>query len=431
MNSSLESFPRSLWWGESKEPACNLPPVEGDLDVDVAIVGGGITGISSALHLAEAGLSVAVLEARHIGFGASGRNGGQVIPGLKYDPSDLVAKYGPEKGQRLIELAGGAADYVFELIERHGIRCNPVRAGWIQAAHSPIALEAVLRRAGEWQKQGVEVEVLDRDGIATSTGTTRYFGGWRDPRAGAIQPLDYLRGLTRAAIKAGAWVFEKSRVTSLTKRGSGWQLGTAAGKLRARKVIVATNGYTGDLVPKLAQTVLPVQSMQLATEPLPADLARRVMPGGVVLSETRKLAFYMRQTPEGGFMIGGRGAVGNGEDPSLMAALERGMLRLFPDLERVKIVHRWSGHVALSMDGLPHLHEPEPNLYCMLAYNGRGIALATTFGRMMAEEIARSIPAIYPRSSIKPIPWHPIRRPVMGLGIRWYWLKDSLGLASK
>jgi glycine/D-amino acid oxidase-like deaminating enzyme len=226
-------------------------------------------------------------------------------------------------------------------------------------------------------------------------------------------------------------VFEKSPVVSLTKQGSGWVLGTAAGKLRARKVIVATNGYTGDLVPKLAQTVLPVQSMQLATEPLPADLTRKIMPGGVVLSETRKLAFYMRQTPAGGFMIGGRGAVGNGEDPSLMAALERGLLRLFPDLAGVKIVHRWSGHVALSMDGLPHLHEPEPNLYCMLAYNGRGIALATIFGRMLAEEIARSIPAIYPRSSIKPIPWHPIRRPVMGLGIRWYWLKDSLGLASK
>src|SRR5690606_10504543 len=306
---------------------------------------------SSALHLAEAGMNVAVLEARHIGFGASGRNGGQVIPGLKYDPSDLIAKYGPEKGHKLIELAGGAADFVFELIERHEIRCNPVRAGWIQAAHSPIALDAVLKRAREWQAQGVPVEVFDREGIVARTGTTRHFGGWRDPRAGAIQPLDYLRGLTRAAIRAGARVFENSAARSLSPQGGGWLVKTATGSLRARKVIVATNAYTGDLVPRLAQTVLPVQSMQLATEPLPPDLARKIMPGGVMLSETRKLAFYMRQTPQGGFMIGGRGAVGNAEDPRLMAALEKGMLRLFPELADVKIAHRWSGHVALSMDG--------------------------------------------------------------------------------
>ena len=431
MNSSLESFPRSLWWGESQEPACDLPALEGELEVDVAIVGGGFTGMSSALHLAEAGMSVTVLEARHIGFGASGRNGGQVIPGLKYDPSDLIAKYGPEKGGKLIELAGGAADFVFDLIERHDIRCNPVRAGWIQAAHSPIALDAVLKRAREWQAQGVAVEVFDRESIVARTGTTRHFGGWRDPRAGAIQPLDYLRGLTRAAIKAGARVFENSAARSLSRQGSGWLVKTATGSLRARKVIVATNGYTGDLVPKLAQTVLPVQSMQLATEPLPADLARKIMPGGVMLSETRKLAFYMRQTPQGGFMIGGRGAVGNAEDPSLMAALEKGMLRLFPELADVKIAHRWSGHVALSMDGLPHLHEPEPGLYCLVAYNGRGVALATAFGRMLADEITRAVPAVYPRSDISPIAWHAIRRPVMGIGIRWYWLKDRLGLASK
>lgn len=431
MVKSLESFSHSLWWGASKEPAPRLSSLQGDLDVDVAIVGGGFTGMSSALHLAEAGLTVAVLEARHIGFGASGRNGGQVIPGLKYDPSDLRAKYGPEKGAKLVELAGGAADYVFDLIDRHQIRCSPVRAGWIQAAHSPLVLDAVLKRARQWQAEGVDVEVFDRDSIVARTGTTRHFGGWRDPRAGAIQPLDYLRGLTRAALKAGAQVCENSPARSLVRQHNGWLVKTPHGAVHAQKIIVATDGYTGDLVPKLARTVLPVQSMQLATEPLPAGLARKIMPDGVVLSDTRKLAFYMRQTPQGGFMIGGRGAVGNSEDPSLMAALERGMLRLFPDLAGVRIAYRWSGHVALSMDGLPRLHEPEPGLYCLLAYNGRGVALATVFGRMLADEIARSIPAAFPRSAMKPIAWHPIRRPVMGIGIRWYWLKDSLGLASK
>lgn len=431
MSSSLESFSRSLWWNESDEARIELPSLDGDLEVDVAIVGGGFTGMSTALHLAEAGLSAAVLEARHIGFGASGRNGGQVIPGLKLDPSDLIAKYGPDRGQKLIELAGGAAEYVFDLIERHAIRCSPVRAGWIQAAHSPIALDAVWKRARAWQARGVPVDMLDRDAIAARTGTGRYFGGWRDPRAGALQPLDYLRGLTRAAIAAGASVFEDSAAISLERKPEGWVVSTSAGRLIARKVVVATNGYTDGLVPKLARSILPVQSMQLATEPLPSFLAEKIMPGGVVLSETRKLAFYMRRTPRGGFMIGGRGAVGNAEDPALMAALEKGMLRLFPALSAVKIIQRWSGHVALSMDGLPHFHEPSPGLHCLVAYNGRGVALSTVFGRMLADEIARAMPAAYPRSVIGPIPWHPIRRPVMGIGIRWYWLKDSLGLASK
>ena len=272
---------------------------------------------------------------------------------------------------------------------------------------------------------------------STETGVPMRFGVFLPPQAAAsrVPALIYLAGLTCTeetfAIKAGARVFENSEARSLSPQGSGWLVKTATGSLRARKVIVATNGYSGDLVPKLAQTVLPVQSMQLATEPLPADLARKIMPGGVMLSETRKLAFYMRQTPHGGFMIGGRGAVGNAEDPRLMAALEKGMLRLFPELADVKIAHRWSGHVALSMDGLPHLHEPEPGLYCLVAYNGRGVALATAFGRMLADEISRSAPAVYPRSDISPIAWHAIRRPVMGIGIRWYWLKDRLGLASK
>lgn len=431
MKSSQESFADSLWWNESEEPPCGFAPHTGQSEVDVAIVGGGITGVSAALHLAEAGLRVALFEARHIGFGASGRNGGQVIPGLKYDPEDLVAKYGPDRGGRLAEMAGGAADLTFDLIARHGIRCNPVRGGWIQAAHSPHALEAVTTRARQWQARGVPVEILSRDEVAARTGTANQFGGWRDPRAGAIQPLDYTRGLARAAARAGAMLYEQSPVRELVRTASGWSLRAGQGRCTAKRVILGTNAYTDRLKPGLAQSVLPVQSMQLATDPLPADLAARIMPGGLMMSETRKLAFYMRQTPRGGLMIGGRGAVGDGEDARLMAALERGMLKLFPDLAGVPVRYRWSGHVCLSLDGLPHFHEPEPGLICLLAYNGRGVALASAFGRMLAEEIAGRGEAVYPRTRLARIGWHALRRPVMGLGVRWYWLKDSLGFASK
>lgn len=432
MSSSLESYRGSIWWHDSLEPPCDLAAIDAGFDTEVAIVGGGFTGMSTALHLAEAGVRVALFEAKHIGFGASGRNGGQIIPGLKYDPEDLVAKYGPERGKALTRMVGGAADFAFDLIARHKINCRPLRGGWIQAAHSPLALEAVMKRAAQWRAEGVEVETFDRESLVEATGTTAHFGGWKDPRAGAVQPLDLLRGLTRAAQAAGAQVFENSAVTALTALPKGgWLLKVGLHEIRAAKVLVANNAYANRLVPGLARSILPVQSMQLATAPLPEDLRRKILPNGVMLSQTRKLAFYMRTSPSGGFMIGGRGAVGASEDPQLTKALERGMLKLFPDLAEVPILWRWSGHVGLSMDGLPHFHESQPGLYSLQAYNGRGVALSLRFGKMIADEITLRQAALYPKTAIKPILWHRFHRPVMGLGVRWYWMKDRLGLASK
>lgn len=432
MTSSLESYRDSIWWHDSLEPPCALAPVDAGFDIDVAVVGGGFTGMSTAFHLAEVGVPVAVFEARHIGYGASGRNGGQIIPGLKYDPEDLRLKYGPERGRALTEMVGGAADYTFDLIARLGINCRPQRGGWIQAAHSPLALDMVMKRARQWQAEGVPVEIFSREALAEATGTSAHFGGWKDPRAGGVQPLDFLRGLTRAAIAAGARVFEQSPVESLSEQpNGGWLLRIGRHEVRARRVLVANNAYSNALVPGLARSILPVQSMQLATKPLPEALRSRILPGGVMLSQTRKLAFYMRTTPSGGFMIGGRGAVGPSEDPRLMRALERGMHALFPDLAKVPIIWRWSGHVGLSLDGLPHFHESRPGLYSLQAYNGRGLALAVRFGKMLADEIAQRKAALFPKSPIKPIIWHSIARPVMSLGVRWYWMKDHLGIASK
>ncbi|MGH6763635.1 MAG: NAD(P)/FAD-dependent oxidoreductase [Phyllobacterium sp.] len=431
MASSPESFSRSLWWNKAREARPDHAKLRGTHEADVVIIGGGFTGLSSALFLAERGVKVAVLEARHIGFGASGRNGGQVIPGLKHDPEDLLATYGPEHGKRMIDMVGGVGDLVFDLVRKHDIQCAPIRAGWIQAAHSELATAAVYKRARQWQAQGVEVEILDRKRVAELSGTERYFGGWRDPRAGALQPLDYARGLARAAMSLGVEVFESSPVTSLTREGGEWVAKTADGKVSAREALVATNGYTGNLVTGLAQSILPVQSMLIATKPLSDKQRNEVMPGGVVLSETRKIAFYMRQSEDGRFLIGGRGAVGMEEKTALMEALKAGMVRLFPQLEGIGIDYNWSGHVALTMDGLPHLHNPAPGLHIMLGYNGRGIAMATAFGKMYAEHVVEGRPMVYPTTKIPRLAWHAIRKPVMDLGIRWYWIKDSLGFASK
>jgi sarcosine oxidase len=430
MGLSADSYDKALWWTTSGEPALARPALSGTAETDVAIIGGGFTGLSAALHLAEAGISTVVLEARHAGFGASGRNGGQVIPGLKYDPDDLLAKFGPARGQALVGLAGGAADAVFDLVARYGIDCDAQRAGWIQAAHSPRALGPVMNRARQWQARGVAVECLSRDQIAARTGTAIYHGGWLDPRAGSVNPVAYARGLGRAAIAAGARIFENSAALSLEPRGRGWDIRTADGLLHAARVLIATNAHSQGLVDGLDRSILPVQSMLVATDPLPQALRDRLMPGGVVLSETRKLAFYMRQSPDGRMVLGGRGAVGAVEDPRLMAALEAGLKRTFPELADQPITRRWSGQLALTMDGLPHLHSPAPGLIAMLGYNGRGIALATAFGRMISDWLAEDREPVFPVTPIHPIGWHRMREPVMNLGIRWYWLKDRMGFAS-
>jgi glycine/D-amino acid oxidase-like deaminating enzyme len=193
MGASAASIDASLWSATAAEPMVEAPQLAGEIRADVAVVGGGYTGISAALSLAEAGARVVVLEAQTVGYGASGRNGGQVIPGLKLDPSEMIAKWGEKRGRLLAEAVGKSANVVYSRIAKHNIQCSPVRAGWIQAAHSARALERVTQRARDWIGFGAPVEMLSREDVAARIGTREYVGGWLDRRAGTLQPLAYVR----------------------------------------------------------------------------------------------------------------------------------------------------------------------------------------------------------------------------------------------
>ncbi|BCD85536.1 hypothetical protein PSm6_19430 [Pseudomonas solani] len=280
MNAPLvPTLPSSLWAATAK-PAVATPPLSESTQADVAIVGAGYTGLVTALHLAEAGVRVCVLDAGEPGWGASGRNGGQVIPGLKFDPEQLIAKFGAARGEAMIAAAGGAADEVFALIERLGIDCDATRKGWIQPAASPVAMRGLEQRAGQWRARGVEVELLDKPAVARRIGSVNYLGGWVDPRAGSVQPMSYARGLARAAVERGAKVHGHSRVTGLRREEGGWVLSTAGGaQVRAERVLLAGNGYTDDLWPGLRQTLIAANSFIVATQPLPAHLRHSVLPG--------------------------------------------------------------------------------------------------------------------------------------------------------
>lgn len=429
MGLSAESFASSLWAATAEEPPVVAPPLQGETQAEVVVVGGGYTGLSAALALAEAGAKVVLLEARDFGFGGSGRNGGQVIPGLKLDPSEMRAKWGEERGAALTRAVGGSADAVFARIARHNIRCAPQRHGWIQAAHAAPALTRVLRRAADWQEAGAPIEVLDRDAIAARLGSREYLGGWRDGRAGTIQPLSYVRGVARAAREAGVVLHAGSPVTAMQREGRAWRLETPSGVIRAPSVVLATNAYSDTLLPDLARTLLTVQSIQIATAPLPAPLTGRILPGGECVSETRRLAFYFRRSPDGRLIFGGRGAAGDSEREALFRALHRALARIFPETASLPIAYRWSGQVALTLDGLPRIHEPEPGLFTGLGYNGRGIAMGTLMGEWLAARLHSGTGAPLPRTEMAPIGWHNLRKPALALGIAWAWTRDRMGFS--
>jgi len=421
-------LPPSLWVATAR-PAPATPPLDRSRQADVAIVGAGYSGLAAALQLAEAGASVIVLEAGEPGWGASGRNGGQVIPGLKSDPDELIAMFGPEAGEHLVRVAGGAPDTLFALIARHGIDCGARQCGWIQPAFAPADVGVVTRRAEQWQRRGAPVAVLDRDGVRRLVGSPIYHGGLIDRRAGCVQPLSYSRGLARAAQKAGALVCGGSRVIALARDGGRWKVTTAHGPtVSAERVLLATNGYTDALWPRLRQTVIAANSFQVATERLPDALRRTVLPEGQVASDTRKLLLYYRCDHHGRLIMGGRGPFREPAGPRDYRHLERVIGLLFPQLKGTRCEFYWAGRVALTRDHVPHVHQPAPGLTVFLGYNGRGVAMATTLGTLVAKNlIAPSNNALpFPVTRIRPIPLHSLHRMYATSILQMYRLRDFL-----
>ncbi|WP_027164551.1 FAD-dependent oxidoreductase [Mesorhizobium sp. WSM3224] len=396
--------------------------------LDAVIVGGGIMGLSTALHAARAGLSVQVLDTGAIGQGASGLNGGQVIPGLKYDPEWLTEHFGKERGEALVEFAASTADAVFDVIRVEKLAVPFTRNGWIQAAHTETALTAAANRDRQWRSRGADVELLDRAGIAAMTGARGYLGGWLDRRAGVIDPLSYTLELARVASAAGAGIAEQQRVVKLRRETGVWRVSTQGGaELRAKSVVLATNAYTDGLLPGLAQTIVPLHSFQIATAPLPADLAASILPGGQAVSDSRRILVYYRRSPDGRMVLGGRGRMALPSSAADWAHCERALIRLYPALAGVAIEKRWFGRVALTPDHLPHLHEPEQGLLAAVGCQGRGVGLMSALGKRMASYLAsgdaRQLP--FPLSPIKPIPFHAFRQVGVAATIAWYRMLDA------
>lgn len=380
--------PRShgLWEKTAPQPPATVP-LEGQVSADVVIVGGGYTGLSSALHLAEAGSKVVLLEAREIGFGGAGRNVGLINAGMWVMPNDLPGVLGPVYGERLLDLLGNAPRLVMELIEKHDIACELEKNGTLHCAVGAEGLKEIEARVAQWAARGAPVKLLDAGETARRIGANAYSGSLLDMRAGTLQPLAYARGLAHAAAKAGVAIHTSSPVIGTERNGGRWVVKTAGGQVTADWIVVATDAYSTGPWEAVRSEQVHLPYFNFATVPLGDNLRRSILPGREGAWDTKEILSSFRMDRAGRLVFGSVGALRNTGLAVHRAWAKRSLRRLFPQIGAVGFECEWYGNIGMTDNALPRFHRFAPNVVGFSGYNGRGIAPGTVFGRTLAELI--------------------------------------------
>jgi glycine/D-amino acid oxidase-like deaminating enzyme len=371
-----------------------------DVRCDVCVIGGGFSGLSTALHLREGGASVAVLEAGRVGDGASGRNTGQVIPVLKRDDPDVLRATIPF-ADALLDIVGSSAGYLFKLVERHGIDCDARQIGWVQPAHNAATLRVAERRFRAWDAEGADVAWLDRDEVHAKLGSPYYNGAVRWSDGGTVNPLALCRGLAHTASEMGARLFEQSPAIALTRRTTGWTVRTPHGSVDCEAVVLATAAYSGPLVPALANSFVPLSFFQIATEPLEDEQIEASLPRDAAFSDLHRDMHWFRHDSERRLVTGTALVSRLNWRKKVTAVAYARTHKIFPGLRDVHYVAPWSGQVAMTRDYLPKLFRTADGLAGWYGCNGRGVALSISMGRVLADLLNGVSPDL-PVESLRP-----------------------------
>ena len=427
MNNTNIRSPDSLWAAMTPVGPV-LSELVGTAEADVVVIGAGFTGLSSALHLREAGVDVAIVEAMEPGWGASGRNNGQVIPTLsRRDPEDIIAKHGAV-GERFVGLLRDSAGTLFDVARRYQIQAEQEQTGWVQPVHSPGRIKIAERRVRQWSKFGAPVELLTRDQTRQMLGSDAWYGGFWNKSGGHINPLALSRGLARVVLEQGCRIYARSPAIAFERRNNRWMVRTEKGEISGRALILASNAYTGEfsksLMPAIAHEVMPVLSWQMATQPLPDSVRASVIPGRQAMSDTHGELYFARYDARNRLVTGG--AVigpGNKAERIKQRVAER-LQRLWPQIGRVELNYVWNGYVGMTSDFFPRIHRLAPDAYGWIGCNGRAVALAIALGDELSKAV-RGIPEkdlALPFSDPVPIPAHGLLRrlaPLMLMAYRW------------
>jgi glycine/D-amino acid oxidase-like deaminating enzyme len=417
------------YWWDSAAPAA-LPPASLQKSVDVAVIGGGYTGLAAALRLASGGARVAVLEKESVGWGASSRNGGQVLTGFKVGASELVERFGRERAREMFRFSLDAIAFVEALVRSAGIDCGFRRSGHLDAAWKPAHFERMRREADLLARDfGHEVRLLDRAQQAAELGSDLYHGLMLDEHSACLHPARYVRGLAAAAAAAGAAILEGTPVLRVRRKTAGFQISTGAGVVEARDVVVATNGYTDAAAPALRRRVVPIGSYIVGTAPLPAELARRLLPRDRVVFDSKEFLYYFRLTEDRRLLFGGRAQFLPSTPSSTRtsaAILRHAMLEVFPGLQDVELEYAWSGNVCFTLDRLPRAGVLE-GVHFAMGYGGHGVALASFLGDLVARRLlGEKLQDPLRDLAFPPIPLYEGRPWFLPLAGAFYRLKDWL-----
>jgi gamma-glutamylputrescine oxidase len=404
-------------------------PLRGEVACDVAVLGGGIAGCSAALHLAKRGYKVALLEARHVGYGASGRSGGQTIFGFAASQQKLERDVGREDARRLFDLSIEALDLTQSLIQEYAIDCD-YRPNHVHLAVKPRH----LRELDQWARELHEdygyssIQLLNRDELKDHVRSERYLGGLLDPRSGHLQPLKYTQGLARAAETAGAVLYENSEVLRY-EGGREVRVHTAQGNVRCAHLVLCGNAYIGAVAPALSRRILGVGTYIIATEPLGEERARSLLPSNAAVADINWILDYFRRSQDHRLLFGGRVSYSSVQPPRLAESMRQRMVRAFPSLSDVKVANAWGGYLDITMSRAPDFGRLAPNVYYLQGFSGHGVALAGLAGELASEAIAGTAERfdVFARIPHRDFPGgRLLRRPSLMLAMLYYRLRDVL-----
>jgi gamma-glutamylputrescine oxidase len=421
-------YPQS-WYAATADAPGPFPAAQGDVSCDVCVIGGGFTGLSAALHLAERGYDVVLLEAQRVGFGASGRNGGQVGMGQRLDQDELEKMVGKDDARKLWDMASESVQLVRDMVAKHAPGAG-FTDGIIHAMHRARYVpedHAYVRKLNEDYGYDL-IRTVDREEMRELCGSPAYHGGSLDMGAGHTHPLRLAFGMARAAVAAGARIFETSRVTDV-KEGGTVTVSTDAANIRASHLVWACNGYLGNTQSHVAARVMPINNYILATEPLDPGFAKSLIRDGHAVADSKFVINYFRLSEDNRMLFGGAESYGYKFPKDIVKLVSKPMLEIYPQLKDTKIDYAWGGTLGITMNRMPHFERLQGNVLSASGYSGHGVAMATLGGKMVAEAISGQAERF---DLMAQVPTHrfpggvALRWPLLVAAMLWFSLRDKL-----